>query len=578
MGFIIGPTWDDLFNEEAPEPIDLISDIPSDVVIRLLCFIHAQITLSNNSFESHLKLWHFLTENIDPYFSELSSRLDKFIKRHRGMEVRIFGYHYVLDFIEHEVQNYRDILNFKDTSPEQSMNILKSYFIFAQKYQIKAQEKVDEVEYDQNERFFFQKRTWPLMIEQLEINHVPHLGILPLKSFVFLQFFYKSSKYRQYVDQFLNHNAQETIWHYIIRLMNIIKISKDRNNNNDWFNFKIELPPSEYKSIFDAMTLDIKDINENKENFKNYKGLREFPLFKYENHYYVFNWHFLQNKLYTGLVFDFYKNSGIKLIFPKLPDFLSMIGSNISEKSFFQKIFNNIFNKKYSILYFDMGDGYGYPDMYFRSGNDIILVELKDSMLPASIINNYSYEAFTNHLREKFIVDKSGKPKGALQILEQIKKINTGGFAFDDFKAKRLKIKNLKIYPVIVYTNFEYSMSGVEDYVRHQFELALEEYTSDKKDSWNITYVSGLVMINFDFFMKIAIEENRRFDFPNLIKNYNSNLKNRFKRFKKNATPDNAIKLFPGFENVNDLYKKESQANVSKMFKILDIEFDLPNE
>ena len=66
---------------------------------------------------------------------------------------------------------------------------------------------------------------------------------------------------------------------------------------------------SDYKSLFEQFEIDIKEYQlKYSDDKKNYSGLKDKPILKSnQDTYIVFNWNFITNKLYNGLVFDFYK-------------------------------------------------------------------------------------------------------------------------------------------------------------------------------------------------------------------------------------------------------------------------------
>lgn len=571
------PTYRDLFSGPVPEPEDLLFDIPSDIVLNTLAFINAQVVLGLNSLESQMRVLDRLTQRVVHVLPDFSQKIYSFLRAHRA-NARFFVTPYLLDFMQYELQLFRDIPEHRDTNPDQEVRILKAYFVFAEKAKEKSLQQMESVVYVPADEFWFQKRTWPMIIGQHEINHLPHPGVFAVKALVFLQFFLEHPTYNQYVQTFLDSSQQETIWHYVVRLLRVMELSLQKPNENGLHLFRLTLPPDDFKPLFEGLSITSSIFKSIPNNSKNHTGIRANPIFNFRGEYYVvLHWHFLYQKVYKGLIFDFYQRSGIQKEFRTLPDFLSMIGKEVTESRVFQPIMKNLLAKKHTILEFDSVVGQNKkPDLYFRSGKKILLIELKDLMLPADVISNYSFEALSEQLEIKFVKNEKDESKGIIQILNQIKKINEEPLQYDQFEKKGIKKRNIIIYPVIIYTNIDYSLPGIEDYLRKRFKSELNSYKSNAV-TWNLGQVHDLVMISLDFFFRFNTEEDN-IDLFSLIDTYNHRLTNRMQKFQKKPVAPLALRLFPGFESIHSDRLRNKKPDINKLFQVLDIQIDLPSE
>lgn len=55
MEFIITPSYEDIFNDKRPEISELLSEIPSSIVLRLLAYLDCQLFLNEN-IQNQVKL------------------------------------------------------------------------------------------------------------------------------------------------------------------------------------------------------------------------------------------------------------------------------------------------------------------------------------------------------------------------------------------------------------------------------------------------------------------------------------------------------------------------------------------
>jgi len=577
MQMLIIPTYRDLFGNNVPEVKSLIDDIPSDFIIHILSFINAQLVLRPDG--SHLQLFHKLTERIPIKFSsEIRRKIFRFTDKHKE-KARIFALPYVLDFIQYELKNYKiGDPNFDEKDPEMSVRLLKAYFVFAELGQGRINENISKIEFSPKEPFFFQKRTWVMAVEQYELNQQVDPIYQAIKAFVFLQFFAERDQYRPFVEQFLKNAGQETIWHYIFRLMELVHIGIKTSNESQFSTSILTIPPQDFVKVFEFLSVDPSTYAQNEKRFENYKGLREFPLLNFRNEYYiVLNWNFLYEKLYRGLVFDFFNKSGIQSKIKSLTGYLGVIGKDISENIAFRNLLHQVLHRKYSILQFDNNKKQGQPDLYFRSGNKIILFELKDALFPAEIISNYSYESLVTHIERKFFKDDKGKDVGVTQLSNHIRKLNEGYFDFDDFEKKGIKKRNLEIFSVLVFTNPEHALPGIEDYLRRKF---LEEVSKlDEIQPLKFKVVHDVVMIDFEFFFKCALLDVKP-DLSDLLKQYKIRLRNTRRKFDQSPSGDTALKLFPGFYSVHAdiVAKKDKNPDIDAFFRLLGIKIGLPEE
>jgi len=193
-----------------------------------------------------------------------------------------------------------------------------------------------------------------------------------------------------------------------------------------------------------------KYANEYSNGERNFSGLKESPLFRInDGEYLVFNWNFLSNKLYNGLLFDFYLRSTISQEFPTFLAFKKYISESVIEKFIFRKLIEQSFRKKQTKVIFDNLVISGMPDAYVRDNKYIFLFEIKDAFFSSSTMSSLSYSKIKETIDQKYNTEK----KGTGQIVKQLKHLINSSYEENSFEKMNIKRRNIVVYPIIIYTD-----------------------------------------------------------------------------------------------------------------------------
>ena len=265
----------------------------------------------------------------------------------------------------------------------------------------------------------------------------------------------------------------------------------DRGKNGTVSSFSISVT-DEFEHMFSSFTMDVSAYGETyAEDHRNYSGIKEKPLFRLgENTYLVLNWNFFYNKLYEGLLFDLYMHSTIAATarFKTFPNFKQYVSEEVTERFLFKKLLCAALHKKHSVLLFDEKLRQGFPDAYYRSGNNIILFEIKDASFPVKAINTTSFQAIKDAIDAKY----NQPNKGTGQLVSQLGQLLTRSF---ETTAGYKYARNLTIYPVMVYTDHFFSMPGINSYLQEAFD----ERVNDAKLKPNFKSIRPFVFIDIRF-------------------------------------------------------------------------------
>ena len=538
------PSYKEIFNEEPSSLSELLFDIPSRIVISLLSGISATLSIKDD-LDSQIKIYQIFTGNFsEGQKKKIFGAIHPYIKLNNN-ELKLFSIWTCTEFIERELIDYREIVN-DDLTSDHELQILKAYMVVNE--DLINKRKSTKPETSTNHSFV----TWPLLIKQFEFNIRVDPVYQAVRSLLLFNLLEKNLETKQYVDNWIGSFGRPSYWNYILDLINLctIRYSSDKNKldpNPVFSPFAIQ-SSKDFESIFEDLTNTANQSKSKQPLSNDYIRIRDKPLFKIDGKYIVLNWDFLFNKLYNGLLFSFYKNSGITHKFQKFPDFKSHIGTYFSERVLLRRILNACFNKRYVVLNFD-DELEGLPDCYYRNRNHLFLFEFKDALISSEVIQNQSFEEFKNDIELKFVANANNKPKGISQLIQHIIKVENNNFTFDSLLAKKIKKRNLRIFPIIVYTHPIHSMPGINDYLDKKFKASLNSIQLKEIDSKK---VKPLTLIDLEFFFRaILFFRENEISLEKLIDRYHSICANKQIEIQKKPSLDKYIDIVPSFIEVS---------------------------
>lgn len=558
MEFKPTPSFTDIFQTNIPPLGELLKDIPSQVVLGVLSMISSELQADHYSKETQIRIFQFITKRFTKQQQDLIwDGIYPFIKN--STNPIIFAKWYITEFMMSELINFRDLPLPDDTTPDQEFRIFQAYLIHIEILN-ERQSKI-LVETRKEQKFHFQRITWPMVMVQYDFGTKVDPYYHGFRALILISELLKKESTSQFVNNFLKVTEQSNYFKYVVDFIKIVELQKSENQNK--LQPFILTETEDYKAIYSALTLNVSDIRVNANTHSDYLAIRDKPLFKItEKSYYVLNWNYLANKIYTGFLFDFYKRSGISTIYKSFDLFKSVETAAVSEKILFQRLIKSGFSNHRIVIKFDDTNLDGYPDCYVRNGKHIFLFEFKDTWIPSHVIHSSSYEVLEKDLRDKFIMNTRGRAKGISQLLNHIQTLNSGGFEFDRFANLNLKVRNLVVYPIIVYTHSMFSMPGINSYLN---EIMQEELKAQQISDSGIT-IKELVMIDLEFFFNYFAQiGNGKVDFREILEKYIIRIKNNQQKFKKQPTPESAAKAHSSFEHEYRSLLTEHQRDFRKV-------------
>ncbi len=330
-------------------------------------------------------------------------------------------------------------------------------------------------------------------------------------------------------------------------------------------------PHKNQQKLVEHLVIDREKLKGQSDLQVNQNGLKLRPLIDCgDGSYLISNWNFFHGRIYNSLLFDLWENSDFNSIYRNFGDFKSDIVQSITEKFLFKKIIELNFTGSGKVVIFDDADSSdGFPDAYIRHGSRIYILEFKDTHMPSTVVDAGSYEKVRDHLLERFVRSKKGRKKGVTQLAEVISKLSTNPKYIEGGNLHRAK--NLRIYPVIVYTHHYYSLPGVNSFLNEEFERQLRPAKQHFK------YIYPMVMIDLDFF----------FNFVHAISSGNLRLSEVLSGYqnylhgKSNAKDVSLRTKISAYSSLTDYLKVTKRTNIREAGSIMNIitlmdSFDLP--
>lgn len=291
-------------------------------------------------------------------------------------------------------------------------------------------------------------------------------------------------------------------------------------------NIRISIP-NEFSSqipFFDQYAINFDDCTTIWDN-KDLNYLRNHFLLKVSNDtYLVLNTNLLVDKLYQGLIFDFWnvvkKLNGTNRKGKPIKDFgefKSMLGDDYSENNVLYDLIEKSFpSAEYVKLrgnYLKSNGISSEPDYYMRKDNAIFIFEYKDLTISDDVKQSSDYEYIKSEILRRICKDGESNRKGGAQLLYNIDRIFTKDLLapFDNSINKETVA-----YPIIVISDRSFDALGVNCLLLEKFtEIAEEKYP----------HLQGRiklpVILNIDtlYFLMTRLK-NKEIDFQSLIDSY----------------------------------------------------------
>ncbi|MBL7723554.1 MAG: hypothetical protein JNK27_05365 [Chitinophagaceae bacterium] len=504
MKTVLIPGYKDLYGESVLSYDDILKNTSSDTVIMLLISLNAELNTEETYLENQKRVIEVVTFRYTP---EQISLLNDAISNYKAMAPdysgALFSRRYLLSMLLKELKrNNKDGIN--ETDPIHEYNFLLAYLFTVDEVNNK-----DHALLEVAKKYNFQimpamPLIWASNISQYEFNDMSNSAFELFKLLSFCKYSYHN--HRLYLKELLNRYGFTNISQFMASFNQVVKSTLTYQPNEILRKLYFIVPREgiEHTHLISQCINNIKDKSE-----FNIADLRKFPLYKTQKRgFMVIDENMYTKKIYRGPLFELHKETTLRKEM-EFEDYKNKVSKDCFEDVLFKGIVSQMLQKETSILHFDSNSENGEPDLYYRYGNDVFLIEFKDYLFPDSIIEGANFGAYKKYINEKFLLSDKGKNKGVSQLSNCINNLLNKKYEFDfGLNEKIDKRERINIHPIICHTDFMFSMPGVNEYLNCLFVKELKEK--------ECTYagINNITLVNLEVFFDLAL---RGGDFMKLL-------------------------------------------------------------
>ncbi len=490
-------SFKDIFSEIEKQPIKtLLSGISTVNSLEILGYFNAQVhTIEQDTSKQieFLKIW------TNRFPKEVIDLVNKFIQQFESKQNVNFVFinnASSLRLIEYVIEFHNDLKPKENISPEEELNLFKAYLLCTQEWtddQMKAYngEKIDTPDNLIN-------LLLPIQLPFQEILEFKDFRIQFLKAVYFFRFCESNLYFKKYLKLFLDSYKLDSWQKYLFNIISLYIRKFEKLRTPSFLKVTDEYP--EIRGFLDNLSIDIEAF-EIKDDFLSF---RENPVYKVDTGSYIFlNLNFLVDKIFQGIQFEFadilVKNGVLHKgkIIKYFADFKNIYTDQFSENGLFYRVMDYAFAKSNYIkingiqLKNNLGDG--YPDYYIRDNSKVYLFEYKDILLNAETKHSYKIKNIKAEISKKLIINEKGSPKGITQLVNYIEKVKNNEFQ----KIDKYNFERVTIYPILVYTDFSFNISGINYFLNTEFKKLIKQ-----KNFKSPHLIKDLILVDLDTFIK----------------------------------------------------------------------------
>lgn len=535
------PTYNDIFDDDPDSFIASIKAIPVQFVTTM-CFLNTKFYFTDN----HNNLDDYIKGTIFGHALSLTQDGQKVLKW-----MRLKKNNKILD--SYTIQGLYVILfsidGFLPTDyvieKNDELLLLKLVLIANQKrlYSPNRQKLIDDNKDNKNlTSDFFQNIVWANNLAQIDININSNFIFEACRCFAMMQFLTSVQETKPIIEDFLHCRQIDNIATYSIFLTLLIQHYFIHYNKENCENIEFRiLSEPQTKAVLTPLCISSKP--------NSLLDIKTHPVFYLNDSYYILDLNYFTSQIYTGT----YKTLKEGIDNSKIKGEIKAKMGKIMESRLLKPVFSNAFSHVVSKMKFDCDfSDKGYPDAILQIGNSILIIELKDNLLADDVMESLDFEKIKNKLEEVFVEStaiKKTKPKAVVQIINYIEKLLNGEYDNNDLGFKYDK-SNI-IYPIILYTDYKYSSSGIGYYIRRRF------LDKAKENSRVCRYIrqnkiKPVTFIGLDFFFNniFSFAHNRGL-LKKLLDAYNDEIKREELINSKDPAPFERD-LYPSFERFHN--------------------------
>lgn len=516
-------TFEDLFPDEDRQGLnDYLKNIPTSTISSLAAFINARLYAHIRNPKANddvIKLlFKAFPQSKDKHFKSLLNKFQEIAGGSNFIYIHPFT---LLEALKHSINN-PSTSNQLGNPYDESKNLLKAILSEQSRMDLrtipKSQSNIPEILYE---------LIWVSTLGKREFEKRSDVVSRSFMCFYFLKYLNTKKEFKPFVDEFLNKHGIQKPANYVNLIMGL--------------NYEcIDIKEKQYtgqlnktSELLNKIAPLVWDLNDTKQTLsEDYRELRMRPIMKTDdNLYFVSHWNFVIDKLWPGIKFSLFEQTNLNSKYSKLPLFLSDVNYYFSEKVLFLKVMNHLFSGRVDWTSEEDKNAGLLSDYYILKGNDLIIIEFKDSVMPKK----------RKYIEIKETIDSKMVQKvGVIQLIKRIGELEMTPPLIMD-KMESIEMSHLRIIPIIMYTDYSFGTIGVNHYLNNIFRNQLNT-SLDVRD---------LILMDLGIFIRYAKGfEDNEFNLFQMIDTYYDYLEQSRIDWEKVSKGSEYIQLMLSFEDI----------------------------
>jgi hypothetical protein len=538
MQMTLVPGFRDLFGEPKIPYEEWLKDIPSPLGALLAITLNRELDLSQDDDRTRFDLmskvcWRFSLEQKEHVFTAFKNYRNRTQGRY-GNE--FFERWYLLEMVVREL-NRNQVFEGLDDGPQQEYNFLMAYALIIDEANAIQGAMAKAASEGPKDDLFLYRMVWTGLIYQFQFQEKPDPAYEFYKLVSILH--YASDKYKVALRDYLRAMGLKSIGNLMGSFMQVAQGAV--KPGEDPF-----LPSLKYYNPLpgvDDSHLRTSAINLNMPTKAKTSDLRKFPMFyRPDKGYAVIDQGFFFKKIYRGTQFDLRSKSGLRKEMEG-DVYNSDIAEYVLEKICFKSILSSMKVSRRETLLFDDGSD-NSPDSYYGYKMTSLLFEFKGNMFPDRLLEKPSFETFKAYIDDRFVQNKDGKRKGVSQLAYQIDLMAKGKASWEPGSDQGKSIRKRRIFPVLSFDDYYFTMPGVNEYLNQAFQ---EKLTEDAKAKFDIMPVT---LINLDVLYYLSIRKTNFGELEALIIRYWKIIHGRAHKHRKSGATGDFLPRMASFDEI----------------------------
>ncbi|MCF3109560.1 hypothetical protein LL912_12335 [Niabella sp. CC-SYL272] len=312
------------------------------------------------------------------------------------------------------------------------------------------------------------KGLWAIAIRQQnyirDLNGLIYTG--PIKFLLVERYFSQTSEGKEVLVSFQEKMGLGNFWNFAKTFMSLMESALTQSRQGSYILEREDTPPQ----LLEHFCYKKQDTNG---PLTIHMDIIPRPFYEIDNaHLAVLDFSYFRYLLDQGVFWIIYNNSTLRddSLQKGFNTFQSVVGKHFFEQFLVGNLLKAIYRRPQHILLSD--DQFG--DFWIKPNHrDIIIVEVKMADINPKTTELFDTEKFENFIRENYAKSKNekGGAKGVYQLIRQLNLLQS----FTPDVQKRLKLqslKNITVYPIIIYSDSILDAVGVNAFVDEIFQSA----------------------------------------------------------------------------------------------------------